>query len=1041
MRARLLGPSELVVGGRQISQGEWSGRKARSLLLLLLDTPGHAMSRDQALDLLWPDHDPDAASNALYKPIHAVRRVLEPALQTGRDSRFVELQGDTIALAAGLDLWIDAEQLAALIRRAEAAPPNEQRRLYREALSLVRGEYIADEPYADWLAARRTGIRAEIVRITLRLAKLDLDAEEPLDAAPALEALLALDPTLETAHRALMRAYAGGAMRSEALRQFEICRDQLRRELDEAPEPETEELADAIRSSFTSIAETELTLAGMTSPGHRRSLPSLPTPTVGRGRELAELVKVLLEPEVRLVTVTGVGGVGKTRLSTQLAIEIGQRSAADVVFVPLAAIREPELGLAAIGAALGLSENPSRSWIEQLTERLQSTETLLVLDNLEQITAIAEAVAGLVDACPLLTILATSRVPLRIRAEHCFKLDVLALPDTVSHPADLRAHGATELFLQTYEQLHHHEPEIDEANQAALAAICRHLDGLPLAIEIAASHCYERTPRQLWELLQEQSRVIFLRDGPRDLPERHRTLNDLIEWSYQLLPERSKRLFRLLAVFSGGIEQDALVAVAGEDAWQTAGALVDHNLVHWTQVHGVRRLGMLETVREVAQELLDEAGDRAPARARHLDFYAGYARQADEALRGPRQRVWFDRLERGLPNLRAAIDADLEPGDTSQQPQAAADIVTGTWLFWYYRGHVHEAITWLDRLDPYVPAKALPELRALYLAQVIAGRRIQDRARIDRFLALARAVTGDDDHDSVSLMLPIQEGILARQHGDLARSKAHLLAAIRRAETASDAWVMAESLQELSMTCLLLGDFGEALQVLEQAGALSRSAGDLLSESNAQTLRAVSAMQSGNAALAMECARVAERLCRLADNRSVLPWALYVQAAGAFCDGRYRRAISMLLELRQLFLELGNPRNRANVDVSLGAAYAAEGDLSAARSAFLRAIPETIRSGFSEDKTMCLLEVALFAASAGQAEQAVQLLAASTAQAGQIGHVFAPPDEERRAAATESLRAALGQAAFNTAWRDGESLDDAFALALAIDPQPLQRAS
>src|SRR6478752_2962439 len=233
LRARLFGPTELVADGRPIFLRDWPGRKTRSLLFLLLDSPRHQLPRDRVLDLLWPDFDPDSAANALYKAIHAVRRVLEPTLQSGRKSRYVETHEEMIALVSTLDVWTDFEAFASLIERAEKVAPEEQRRLYRTALAQVRGEYIADEPYADWVITRRTGIHADVARITQRLAALDLDAGEPLISVSALEALLALEPTHEPAQRALMRAYASAGLRSDALKQFERYREMLRREYDE----------------------------------------------------------------------------------------------------------------------------------------------------------------------------------------------------------------------------------------------------------------------------------------------------------------------------------------------------------------------------------------------------------------------------------------------------------------------------------------------------------------------------------------------------------------------------------------------------------------------------------------------------------------------------------------------------------------------------------------------------------------------------------------------------------------------------------------
>jgi tetratricopeptide (TPR) repeat protein len=292
-------------------------------------------------------------------------------------------------------------------------------------------------------------------------------------------------------------------------------------------------------------------------------------------------------------------------------------------------------------------------------------------------------------------------------------------------------------------------------------------------------------------------------------------------------------------------------------------------------------------------------------------------------------------------------------------------------------------------------------------------------------------------------MVKIQEGTFSRQNGDFARSTEQLHEAVRLAEETNDSWTLVEALTELSSTHAILGQFTSALDVLARAGEWSRKAGDLLSESNALSYQAVAAFHGGEYAQAHQSAIEAERLCRLIDNRSLLPWNLYVQAAESFTGGEYRRTIEILQELRLLFADLGNPRNIATVDIALGAAFAAAGELAEASSTFLVAIPAIRRYGFREDKIMGLFEVAFLASASGQHKRAARLFAASEAHARQVGQTLNRSDEQRKSAAIASLQTILGANVFEIEWTAGLNLDleDAFALAQLTGDEPIELAS
>ncbi|MDQ3779915.1 MAG: NB-ARC domain-containing protein, partial [Chloroflexota bacterium] len=414
LRAHLLGPVRLSVGERAIPDDTWQRRKARAILLLLLATPGHRLPRDRVLDFLWPDVPADSALNAFHVALHALRRVLEPELRSGRESAYVESGSDAVALRSGIGLWVDVDIFEVALAGVGVAALAERPAMLREALALFGGDLLAEEPDADWSVARREKLRRAWRRAVLDLAELDLE-RRPLESVPILEKLLGTDAADEAAHRALMRAYNSAGHRDEALHQYVRCAAAVRDELDLEPDVETVALSVEIRS-----AGRVPSLSPPSTVRARRidNLPASPTALIGRGRELEMLQDFLLDRDVHLVTVTGPGGIGKTRLALEAARQVADDFDDGICFVPLAAIRDPELVLPTIARTLEVDEVAGRPMFDVLGQSLRQREVLLILDNLEQVIDAADDIGKLLAACPSLTIIATSREPLRVRAEH-----------------------------------------------------------------------------------------------------------------------------------------------------------------------------------------------------------------------------------------------------------------------------------------------------------------------------------------------------------------------------------------------------------------------------------------------------------------------------------------------------------------------------------------------------------------------------------------------------------------------------------------------
>jgi predicted ATPase/DNA-binding SARP family transcriptional activator len=640
LRVRLLGGFGVEVDGRAVPEAVWRQRRAAGVVKLLALEPGHRMHREQLMELLWPDLDYSSQLNNLRQALHHSRRALELAgmpagLALTRD-------GDIVVLAPADLVWVDAHAFEEAVAGAwQLRTPASA----DAALALYRGDLLPDDRYEEWVEQRRTTLRTGYLALLARLAALYEERGEPVEAIGAWQRLLAAAPTNEAAHTALMRLYAGSGQRQPALTQFDQLVTILERELDAAPEPATLELADSIREGR--FPEHDRSTIGLAGPGVVQSNVPIPiSQLVGRQQELAELGQLLTTE--RLLTLTGPGGIGKTRLAIEVARRASDRVTDGVVFVDLTPVRDPARVIPAIAEAIGVREDGSRALEVSLAASLRDRRMLLVLDNAEQVAVAGPAIAQLLERAPSLKALITSRVVLRLRGEREYPVQPLGVAEAES--------PAVRLFISRARDVQPNFTLTDD-NAATVTEICRRLDGLPLAIELAAARSRVLSPQAILNRLNDP--LALLTTGAADLPERQRTIRATIQWSYDLLNPFEQQVFDRLSVFVGGWTLDAAEALLGDfaqpvDVLDGLDSLAGKHLItRIEQPGGDARFRMLETIREFGLERLAATGDGPAARDRHAGWVVQLVEEAARHIEGAEQAHWLARLERDSDNIRA----------------------------------------------------------------------------------------------------------------------------------------------------------------------------------------------------------------------------------------------------------------------------------------------------------------------------------------------------------------------------------------------------
>jgi predicted ATPase/DNA-binding SARP family transcriptional activator len=877
---RILGPLEVRLGGDTVAVG---GPRPRTLLAALLLAGGAPVSRDRLVEDIWGPEPPASAEHAVQVYVSRLREGLgADAIVTG--------PGPVYGVACAPE-QIDArrfEQLALAGRAMLASDPEQAAASLAEGLALWRGPVLAD------LAFDGQG-RTEVARLdALRFAAAEdrMDAELALgrhrERVAELEALVAEDPLRERARGQLMLALYRSGRQAEALGVYRTGRRLLVDELGLEPGAELRALEQAILKQDPALDAP--------APRGRRNLPAPATPLVGREQELEEVAR-LLRGDARLVTLTGPGGSGKTRLAVAIADSLGERFADGVHFVDLSALRDPRLVAGTIAATLSVAD------ADALAQQLRERTLLLVLDNFEQVDEAAPLVSRLLAAAPGLRALITSRGRLELYGEHEYRVEPLAQPEAVAL-FGARARARRRDF------------DVTGANAAAVGEVTRRVEGLPLAIELVAARVGEV---DLAEMVDTLPVLDLATAGPRDAPERHRALRATIDWSHDLLEVDQQRLFARLGVFAGGFDDEAAQLVAGA-APEALDALIARSLLRG----GEGRRAMLETIRERALERLEDSHEVTRVRHRHADYFMGFAETSEDALKGPDQQAWGQQVEREHDNLRAALEWTLD-GNVAARTQGLRMAAALGW-FWYTHGHGAEGVRWLERaLGAVTEAPALLRGRATHVLGILLSQRADLREADECFragLELFREA-GDEARQAGSLNSLAAN---ARQRGDTAAARELFEQAVALRRGMNDRKSLADPLSNLGVVAMDTGDFDEARDLLEESLRIDREyANEWGIALNLGNLGAL-AMERGDLAQARSLLRESLAGLRLLDDRWSLVQALerFAGLAAAESDATHAARLAGAADARRQ--ELGEPlapTDAAIVDRNLAGARAA----------------------------------------------------------------------------------------------------------------------
>ena len=944
------------------------------LVYLAVAEPRGFHRRDSLLTLFWPELPEKRARNGLNKTLHFLRSYLGADVVVSRGTVDVGLDPGSV--------WCDAVTFEEALEGGRFA----------EAIELYEGPFLdgfhvseAGE-FEHWVDRQREHFELRYAAALEELAARAAQREDWTASVELWRKLVDLDPSNSRAVIGLMEGLESSGERAAALQEAERHAKVLREEFEAEPDIEVEAFAERLRQ-----APRALPPRPEEGPSH---LPRQPDPLVGRERETVRLRQMLEDPTVRLITLTGPGGAGKTRLAIHVAGKVLERFPDGVFFVSLGTLRDAGLVGVTIARTIGVTPAPGAEVLDSLRGSLKRRRCLLVLDGFETVQPAADLISDLLEETEHLEVLVTSRVVLRLRGERVFPVPPLSVPDREPVPAvaDLREYGAISLFIQRA-QAADPEFELTDENRRAVARICAGLDGLPLAIELAAARVRLLEPSMILSRLGQ--RFELLRGGPRDLPERQQTLRRTFDWSYDLLSESQRRLFRHLCVFVGGCSLEAVRRVCYPEnddesmVLDDLSSLVDNSLLrHVSVFEDEPRFEMLDTIREYGRRLLADGGELADLQRRHALYFLELAERAEPGLAGKRQAVWLDRLEPEFANVQAVLDWALEWGEI----ELAVRLGSALWWFMWLRGHFTEM-----------------------------------RWRLDQALARRSLLPA-----SLQANLMIARGAIASVNGEHERAMALFQEALGVERERLGVRQVTQVLRSMAIALSRQGEYQRATELLDECLALSREM---------ESPTEVTAALRGLAKMALHV-RDYERAERLYDealdlsrahaDRNGVVWALHGLGEVARHRGDFDGAATLLKEGLRICREIDSKPGTAYLGLASAHVARYQGDLGEARRRYQEALRLLYELGNRRRVAICLFGLAALDVRENAFERALVLMGAVDPMSETGGIQLAPVDQAEYERAVVAIRSRMEDAEIERLRQTGREMDLERVLELAL---------
>jgi len=1077
----MLGRFGVRQGDREITR--FRTQKTAVLLAYLALYRARSHPRDLLIELLWPQSELKAARTNLSVALNALRRQLEPP---GVPQGAVLLADHFQVRLNPFAFTTDVEDFEKALREAEAEAGTDQRAtLWMTAVDLYRGDLLPGF-YGDWVLSERDRLHDAYLFALRQVVRKLAETRQYEMAIEYAHRTVQADPLREESYRNLMRLYLVVGRPEEARYQYQTLERLLHKELQAAPSAATRQLAEQLKQTTGEMGtrgitlelhrhrDTERRAAWKALSAEEKAPPCAPRPApsawhlpfqftrfFGREEEITQLLHLLTPPSsegarrgIPLLTLTGPGGTGKTRLAIEVAERLKETLLPALWFVPLAELDDPLRLGEALRDALQLPRQTYPPALEQVITFLNGREgsSLLLLDNFEQIAAGgAPVVWTLLQRVPSLRCLVTSRRPLGLPGEREFPVLPLPIPemqpqrpdhpitqspDHLITPEHLMQYPSVQLFVDRA-QAARPEFQITPQNAGAIAAICERLEGIPLALELAAARARVLTPAQMLERLNERFDLLTSRRA--DKGERHRSLWAAIDWSYRLLPPELRRLFGCLSVFRGGWSLEAAESVCKEPrALDYLSQLRGHSLILAEESSVTIRFRMLETIREFAGEVLDES-EKAALRQSHLAFFLTLAETASPHLKGPEQAAWLDRLETEHDNLRAALKYSMEEerkrsSSLSSPPASALRLTVALQQFWWTRGHLSEGRQWSAAALSQKDAQERTRTRANALNGAGNLARMQGDyasagALHQESLSIYREI-GDREGMSYALN---NLGIVAKQQADYTSARAYYEESLAIHREMGNWWAIAGSLNNLGIVAKQQADYTSARALYEEALVINRQIGNRAWEAaNLNGLGGVAYCQ-GDYAAARTLLEESLTIRRELGDRGGIASSLHSLGMLAQKCGDAALARSLYEEALAIRRELSDPQGFADPLNSLAALAREQGDPARARAYLAECLALCRELGSRYVAALGLENFAALVYAQNRPERAVCLYGAAAALRESIGAALPPEDRKEADLTLNALRAALGEAAFAAAFDAGRALDWEQAIAYALE--------